>query len=358
MPVPWLDFVKNLETSMTDRFEDAVRDAAQGLSSTSSDVPTYHDAWNRGRRRRMVKRSGLAAAGVVVVLAALTMNLGRFPGADPSEVNDVATRVEAATPVFEPTPLATTSPVEPPAAAPSSEPATSVAIPAPGDPTPNEAAANEAAASESGPESSATTPPALATQAVPTVPPSDPTTVPAGTPDSAEPTAGPTPQPQTSETGPAPTADAQAAVPTPIDDSVQAAKTTQDPDDIAGTPQQPADPGPPDEPQLAFTTAATADATILGGAERGAAIPCDLDHDGLADATCELLVFEYPCRGGSDVRPGYKGMDLDGDELVDTCVVMDITLCDTESDGRGDTPCIIELIPATSGNDAAEQESK
>jgi len=333
---------------MTDRFEDAVRDAARGLPSASGDMPTYHDAWNRGRRRRMVKRSALAAAGVVVLLAALTVNLGRIPGAGQSEVGDVATGAEAATPVFEPTPLATTSPIEPPAAA-SVVPEAAVVTPAPDEPTPN-----AAGASESGAAPSATAAPAAATQPVPTAPASNPTTVPAR----VEPTAVPTPETQTSEPGPAPTADTQDVVPTPVDDPAQAAETTQDPDDAAGTPQQPADPGAPDEPQLAFTTAAAADATLLGGAAGGVDLPCDIDQDGLADATCELLVFEYACTGGVDVRPGYTGMDLDGDELVDTCVVMDITLCDTESDGRGDTPCIIKLIPATSGNDTAEQESE
>ena len=146
-------------------------------------------------------------------------------------------------------------------------------------------------------------------------------------------------------------------VPTPVDDPGQAADTplSSNEDEAVGKLQQPADAGSPDRPQPA---AVAADATILGAAARGVAIPCDLDQDGLADATCELLVFDYPCTGRSDVRPGYTRMDLDGDELVDTCVVMDVTLCDTAGDGRGDTPCIIELIPATSGNDTPGQDSK
>ena len=336
---------------MTDRFEDAVRDAAKGLSSASGDLPTYHVAWNSGRRRRMVKRSALAAAGAVVVLAALTVNLGRFPGAAESEVDDVATGIERVTPVFEPTPLATTSPIGPPAATSSAVPVGSAATPAPGEPAPN-----AAGTSGNGPESHATTSPvtATATEPVPTASPSNPAAVRTVTPAPLE----PTPQTQTSDTGPAPTADAQSAVLTPADEPAQAADTPVSPndDEAAGKLQQPADAGSPDKPQPAFTSASAVDATILGAAARGVAIPCDTDQDGLADATCELLVFDYPCTGGSDVRPGYTAMDLDGDERVDTCAVMDVTLCDTASDGRGDTPCIIKLIPATESNDTPGQE--
>ena len=80
-------------------------------------MPTYHGAWQRGRRRRWIKRSALVATGAFVLLAALTVNLGRLPGSEPIETSDVATGAAAAvaaTPIFEPTPLATTALVETP----------------------------------------------------------------------------------------------------------------------------------------------------------------------------------------------------------------------------------------------------
>ena len=102
---------------MTDPFEDIVRDALRGTSGAAGEMPTYHGAWQRGRRRRWIKRSALVATGAFVLLAALTVNLGRLPGSEPIETSDVATGAAAAvaaTPIFEPTPLATTAPVETP----------------------------------------------------------------------------------------------------------------------------------------------------------------------------------------------------------------------------------------------------
>ena len=102
---------------MTEPFEDIVRDALRGTSGAADEMPTYHGAWQRGRRRRWIKRSALVATGAFVLLAALTVNLGRLPGSEPIETSDVATGAAAAvaaTPIFEPTPLATTAPVETP----------------------------------------------------------------------------------------------------------------------------------------------------------------------------------------------------------------------------------------------------
>ena len=102
---------------MTDPFEDIVRNALRGTSGAAGEMPTYHGAWQRGRRRRWIKRSALVATGAFVLLAALTVNLGRLPGSEPIETSDVATGAAAAvaaTPIFEPTPLATTALVETP----------------------------------------------------------------------------------------------------------------------------------------------------------------------------------------------------------------------------------------------------
>ena len=62
---------------MTEPFEDIVRDALRGTSGAAGEMPTYHGAWQRGRRRRWIKRSALVATGAFVLLAALTVNLGR-----------------------------------------------------------------------------------------------------------------------------------------------------------------------------------------------------------------------------------------------------------------------------------------
>ena len=102
---------------MTEPFEDIVRDALRGTSGAADEMPTYHGAWQRGRRRRLIKRSALVATGAFVLLAALTVNLGRIPGSEPIETSDVATGAAAAvaaTPIFEPTTLETTAPVETP----------------------------------------------------------------------------------------------------------------------------------------------------------------------------------------------------------------------------------------------------
>ena len=102
---------------MTEPFEDIVRDALRGTSGAADEMPTYHGAWQRGRRRRLIKRSALVATGAFVLLAALTVNLGRLPGSEPIETSDVATGAAAAvaaTPIFEPTTLETTAPVETP----------------------------------------------------------------------------------------------------------------------------------------------------------------------------------------------------------------------------------------------------
>lgn len=349
MPVPWPDCVKNLETSMNDRFEDAVRDALHGLPTDGGEIPSYHDAWQRGRRRRLIKRSALAAAGAVIFLAALTVNLGRLPGSGTTEIDDIATGIEVATPVFEPTPLATTSPVERPDPAAASAEAQALALPTPtadqatqvpATATPDVSAPAPAPTSEAAPLPTATPRP-VTPEPTPTAPP---TSVPAPTATPVLPT--PTIVPQDSADQAAETGDAATTITPAESDVATDPPVDADPNGAAGTAQQPPDPGSPDdqlaEPELALTTGAAADAVLLGGAARGVAIPCDIDGDGAAEATCELLV-DYPCTGVGDVLPGYSAIDVDGDQTTDTCVAAGITRCDTMQDGIGDTPCIIEL---------------
>ena len=313
---------------MTDRFEEAVRQAARGLGEQGPnglhhDTPTYHDAWQRGRRRRFVKRSALAAAGALVFIAALSVNLGRFPGTDSTDVDDVAVVVAAVTPSFVPTPLATTSPVGSPTAAP------------------------------------------VPTVPIPTAPPTQPTAgssaesaVPAATAAPAPPTATAPPVAtdvpvQTVETTPAPTT-AAATGPTATPDPAESADSSQSPEVTPEAATQPtpegttATDGLSTEPELAFTTAGPgqpADVIVLEPANRLSELACDIDQDGKADATCDLLP-DYVCDSDTKVEPGYEPIDSDNDGTVDMCRAVGLTICDTTGDGVGDTPCIVELIPA------------
>jgi len=326
---------------MTDRFEEAVRDAVQGLPSASGEMPTYHDAWQRGRRRRLVKRSALAAAGVAIFVAALTVNLGRIPGPGTTETDDVATGIDAPTTVFEPTPLATTSPLETPDPAAASSTAPALQIPT-STPRPDPAAAADATESAPPPvsEPAATATPVPPVPA-PTTPAAEPTAVPTASPVPESPTTVPTPSPlETGEADPSATGPATPQGGDELQDET-------DPDFAAGTAQQPQEPGSPDDPpQLAFTGPGTqsADAVVLDEASDGAPVPCDLDGDLVADASCELL-SDYSCTGNGDVRPGYAAVDSNGDQRNDLCIAVGITGCDIDFDGLADIPCIIELIP-------------
>jgi hypothetical protein len=340
--VPSSVFGKNLEISMTDPFEDIVRNALRGTSGAAGEMPTYHGAWQRGRRRRWIKRSALVATGAFVLLAALTVNLGRLPGSEPIETSDVATGAAAAvaaTPIFEPTPLATTALVETPSLSDGdtdsvqAAPTASAISPADTPTVVPQAAATPTTVAQTTVPPAAVTPTVVAATALP------PTAVPqTSVPQTGAPTA-PVPTPEALSTPP-PTVE---ALPTAD------AETAQEPASLAGTAQQPVDPGGTDEPlgppQVAFTTVAPADAVLLDGAVRGVALPCDLDQDGVADATCELLA-DYSCTGDGDVEPGYSMVDSNGDSVGDTCTALDLTICDTTNDGLGDTPCIIDVSVA------------
>lgn len=338
---------------MTDRFEEAVRDAVQGLPSAAPDMPTYHGAWDRGRRRRLIKRSALAAAGACLFVAALAVNVGRIPGSGTTEVDDIATSLDVATAVVEPTPLATTSPLETPDPSSASSTAPTLAVPTP------TTHPERDLAEDTGPtavEPAPTTPPPAAE---PT--PSAESTESSGSADTVEPaptapavtsTATPVPEAPTVEPAPSPveTADADPSASGPAEPGGDGDLLTEtDPGQAAGTAQQPADSQAPTdtEPggQLSFTGPGPGDAVVLDAPSGDGASPCDLDGDLIADASCELLA-DYACTGNGDVRAGYSAIDSNGDQLADTCVALDITVCDTVFDGAGDTPCIIELLPA------------
>ena len=238
---------------MTDPFEDIVRNALRGTSGAAGEMPTYHGAWQRGRRRRWIKRSALVASGAFVLLAALTVNLGRLPGSEPIETSDVATGAAAAvaaTPIFEPTPLATTAMVETSSlsdgdtdsvqAAPTA-PTASAISPADTPTVVPQAAATPTTVAQTTVPPAAVTPTVVAATALP------PTAVPqTSVPQTGAPTA-PVPTPEALSTPP-PTVE---ALPTAD------AETPQEPASLAGTAQQPVDPGGTDEPsgppQGAFT---------------------------------------------------------------------------------------------------------
>ena len=315
---------------MTDRFEDAVREAARGLGHSSTELPTYHDAWQRGRRRRVVKRSALAVAGALVFVAAIGVNTGRFPGSNTTEVDDVAVAVPASTPQFEPTPVATTPPVDQPDT--STSPPPLVTIPTVPAPTPTGTSEAESATSAVESPTVAPTPPPVAT-ATP-APVAEPTVA-----ATAEPTA--IPDPTASPVEPQPTVAAQ--------DSAQPTAEPEQADPAATSPtdEPPGSEAPPGEPQLAFTTSGRgqpASAIVLADGDTvGASSPCDLDSDGTAEGRCELLP-DYACTDSTEARPGYEAIDSDGDGVVDLCSAIEVTFCDTTGDGLGDTACIIEFV--------------
>lgn len=333
---------------MTDSFEDAVRSAGRGLASPEP-APTYHGAWKRGRRRRLAKRSAVAVAGVVALVVAFSTDLGRFQGGSTTiDVDDVAMQGDvvpaptapsvaaSTTPSFEPTsvPVATTEPVvvEPdvtPDAAASGLTASEPDLALDG-----EAAA--ATTNQGEPTPAPTEPSVVPPTAVPTVIPT-PTLVP-------EPTAVPTSEP-TVEPTPTPSI---AAAPDPDPSPATLADPSGQADSADDTQTTPADetPGsvdtlPPVDPQSATRLGLPADARIAPGAiADGAELQCDIDGDGTAEAVCELLPM-YLCDSIDEVRAGYQGLDLDGDNTIDTCVAIAQTTCDTTGDGVGDASCRI-----------------
>jgi len=350
---------------MTDRFEEAVRQAARGLTEgADADMPTYHAAWERGRRRRFRKQAGLTFAGAVLLLGAVAGGLGNLPGRGGAEVDDVALDAEVATaaPVLSDE-VATTEPLPSP-------PLPSTGPTATPPPVTSSAQADAPAAVEP----VETPEPAVATEApeaaAPTVAPPVATAVPA-TPEPTATAPAAEPQPGAQDSAQNATADGEpnATEPSALepsntesgDSGLSDSDTPHGGDPAAqslatDSPPPAADSPPDDVARQTETPGLTAaipnvtfigpdqkpDATLLGNGADGAQLPCDRSGDAIADATCRLLP-RYSCTGDGDVRPAYTAIDLDEDGELDTCVASGLTACDSTGDGLADTPCTIEL---------------
>lgn len=320
---------------MTDDFEDAIRAAGRGLGSVG-EQPTYAGAWQRGRRRRVMKRAAISAAGACALVAAFATDVGRFPGGTEIQVDDVAIESQGvpapATAEFVPTSVPTTEPIPEPTS----------------DSEPFAAAATDAVASATvivpetptvEPQVLPTTEPAAVATAVPTSVPA-PTETPAAAPEPTSTTAPVvTPEPTSpaaataEESTPEPgIADAPGSDPA-VDPSV-----TRDPNAFVDTLPGPDEAGPaPQASQVAADARLAPDAVLTPGPQ-----PCDTDGDAVPDARCELLA-SYPCKGEGDVRAGFLPIDSDEDGVADSCIADVVTFCDTTGDQLGDTPCRITV---------------
>jgi len=235
---------------MSDRFEEAVRDAALGLGAEAGQAPTYHDAWQRGRRRRKFKQSALAIAGACVLFAVANFGLARIPETPSTDVDDIAleTDVIPAEPTQVPPPPATPTVVPSPPADPTAVPADASAV------------GPDAAIEASTPEPTASAVPATAVPVPPATAVPQPTAAPTSTPvptTTAVPTATPSP------------------TATPIPPPTPAAQRPQ----RVATPDP--DPNPSDPaagPDVAASPAVTATA----------ATDADADADADADTDCDL----------------------------------------------------------------------
>lgn len=394
---------------MTDPFEQEVRDAARGLGAEAVSAPSYHESWRRGRRRRLIKRAGVAAAGVLALVGTFTVAVGRGPGSQPIQSTDVAagpapTAIATET---EPSgaapnvvgPIPTTPPVESDNGNEAEVTPTVEALPTEvaDDAGPSSAAGTDAVASptptpDQGASSAATQAPTPAptSTSVPAPTSEAAATPPASRPESETGESDPDPAGQTDQNDPGPNEgndgnDSGASVAS--DDPAQVDSDEADPDRNDDTPSPdlsapdtsddapgtndtgPAEP-PQDTPESGDAGATgsapaptvgpapgAADATIVPGDvgfdSAPNRLPCDLDGDALADATCQLYP-DYACTGSGDVRAGYTAVDRDGDQVIDTCVAQGLTQCDTNNNGLGDTPCIIELLEPTAPVDADE----
>ena len=349
---------------MTEEFEELVRSAGRGIGAPA-EIPTYHEAWRRGRRRWFVKRGALAAAGALALVLAFSADLGRLSGSDPEDVADIATdmvgvpdNAEVPAPVFEPTPaepIPTTAPLE---AVPDLDIEASSEPVAAGDEDPPARTAPDGAAADD--DGAAVTPVATplpdaeSSASVAATPPAGPAT-PSPTPERA---AIPAP---TSPPDALPTADPRAtpepdATREPVSVEVTPAETTP-PGAGAGTDREGATtntdseggdgvdtPTAIPEPPLAEVIGTSAAATIkLPSSTVDGARPCDTDGDGQADATCRLLIG-YECKSVDQQREGFVATDLDADGLPDWCVADVATGCDLDGDGRADLACVIEPL--------------
>jgi len=340
---------------MTDRFEDAVRDAARDLADGSSPhPPTYHAAWRRGRRRRSLKHAGMAVAGVLVLLAALTANLGRIPGSNSTEVDEVVVGAEAAVEVATPAFVPTTPPIEAEMPAvqvmPEQDPDESDqgtgTVAAPESPAPVPSAQVDPAPTNTGAVTPQPRPTARATVPSPSTVQATPTTNDTAAPPAPEPTADPAaagPAPEQDQLPPEPT---QEPTPEPtiepfLVEPTADPRSANDPDpDAAGT-STGTGVVPQGVPDPSTSPGAPADAALVGPVIEGVA-PCLLTDGSSGEVNCELLA-DYPCASAAEARLSFQAIDVDGDGVIETCLVIPGTpQCDTTGDGLGDTPCRID----------------
>lgn len=328
---------------MTDEFEDLIRSAGRDLAGPMGNAPTYHGAWERGRRRRRFKQGALAAAGALVLVVALGANIDRLRGNEAIEVDEVTIRSEG---VPAPTELAEPSPdVFEPTAVPETAPVDSGSSDADRGERVEPEGAADAPLPTALPIPTATPLPEPAPQSptpVPTVPPTPvPTQTAPATEDAPstalappEPTATPTavPPAPTSTPAPAPTS---TPVPTATGVPVAGVEPTSTP-----TPTPTPSPAPLVAPDARL--GGPADALVNPDESiDGVEVECAVATDDGAQAKCTLLV-EYRCPSADQVRDGYDAVDTDGDGENDTCRPnADASTCDTDGDGLADTFCRI-----------------
>ena len=350
---------------MSDPLEQAIRRAASELGSAAGRQPSYHDAWERGRRRRLVKRGAIAAAAAVALVAAIGINVAGLPGGGSAQEREVALEVVEATALPESTAVATTAPISPPPAEPAGPTPVDTDDPLSSSPAPSPVASSPSPPPAPSPTESPTEPTPTALQPTAVVesapqapsgpaPTAEPTAdkpaltgpaTPVPTPDVAGSTAGiedPTapPIPDLART-PGPALPSEAPTPTPVPSS-------SDGDPPAGVTLGPTSPSQdePDTPQSTVPPiAATSPAPPSPDAVAvtppvGTDVGCDTTGDGSADASCTLLA-DYACTGSGDVLASYAARDTDGDGVLDTCQTTETTRCDTTGDGRADVPCRI-----------------
>lgn len=342
---------------MTDRFESLIRDAAQA-DGPPLQTPTYHGAWRRGRRRRLLKRGGIAGAGVVLVAAGLSIGL----------LGPISTTIEAdlaVAPVATVTadqvgddPAATTVPL----VAPEPDEAPEIALADPefemsrpdteaGEPettTPDSASETEAPDSD----------PQAATENQVPIPAGEPSPSPSA-PAVNEPDGTEAARPET--TDPEATPEATATEPADLGPPLLSTGSGPDADPTAtgaptatGVPQPTLTPAPgavtepdpmPDEgdewfgpgPQDTTVASVISDHSLTTD---GGYVPCDTTGDGAADAQCELFPL-IGCTSSEGLAPEYVEVDTDGDRRADLCVVPVDTWCDQTGDWVGDVHCLI-----------------
>lgn len=361
---------------MTDEFEDFVRSSGARLNhARTGEYPTYHQAWKRGRRRRLVKRGALASAGALTLVAGL-VGANWWQGESTLDTDEVVldsalvpapTRAGADSARRDPDAMATTAPIIASDGSDSSTSAPDLEIAAAETGTADRNTADRNTA-DGLPTDSAGQEPTLATPvgtAAPTA--KEPGTGADQTP-TAQPTPNPAPLPPTAVPSLAPSVtptqvpsssvaaseqstgayDSESSTDVAVEESPTGQDSALPDDQTDSTSPSPntttTQPGPATGQNLSdLATARSIDD------ERGpiGEFLCDTDADGVADALC--VPATYRCTGDDDVRVGYEPTDSNGDSKIDLCVSDAATTCDVTGDGGGDMLCKIGSLPQNSG---------